>query len=610
MRQIQKITTFQYFIKFMLSCSVCTSSLLANIAEDEGKIQQISDLRTCLDTFRNIMHEQIQTADPVTLEHAQSAVSQFFASTNHWEANPVDLSTVSWDLYAKLVTAYHLLKNVQIGRDEHFTKYGFKQGVIEEELNKQIIDAFQIAKKIPFFREDCDPNYLSSQQHQVDIVVEEILNQNHAFHMLEDLQKESLKPVLLSLKKQVEECLGSAWRVLTIRSLNSFPTSVEFGPVTWHRDDIPPAVYKIMYYPFGSDDAHGGFDIKLQTGSQHAVEGPPGTWVLFKNSALHPGRIPQEAEQLAIEITLTPSLQYDLRPIAAGQNAKHPHLPWGKEFSSGHPLYPKGRIKGVNVGGGTGWHCNKWINLEEVHSSNNPTPFILYPNCRFPFLNESIPTVYTSHAMEHLNLATAYRVLSESQRILEEGGNLIIKIPDYDKALDCWRRQDSSFFGPEWGIGNITYTWGAAGLCDCLDYRAAMIFCSFSNNAFGNPFAREANASGSDQPYFGPAIVNIDFLRDLIKDHTPSQIVQVLRLAIIKKESNYSFCHQSAWSREELLDLLNEYGFDVVSFDPDTVCETFAGITGMHQMKDISMFCWARKRTSKSPKLSLFRAEM
>ncbi len=90
--------------------------------------------------------------------------------------------------------------------------------------------------------------------------------------------------------------------------------------------------------------------------------------------------------------------------------------------------------------------------------------------------------------MEHLNIPTVYRILSESNRILEEGGNLIIKIPDYDKALDCWRRQDPSFFGPEWGIQGVTHTWGPRGLYDCLDYRAAMIFCSFFNDAYGDPF--------------------------------------------------------------------------------------------------------------------------
>ena len=88
----------------------------------------------------------------------------------------------------------------------------------------------------------------------------------------------------------------------------------------------------------------------------------------------------------------------------------------------------------------------------------------------------------------------------------------------------------------------------------------------------------------------------MDFLRDLIKDSTPSQITKALRLAITQKESNYHFCHQSAWSRAELQAMLSEFGFEVLSFDPNVISSNFGAIPGMREMINMSTYCWAKKR--------------
>jgi hypothetical protein len=136
--------------------------------------------------------------------------------------------------------------------------------------------------------------------------------------MLEDQQKAILEPILLSLKKQVSDCLGSAWRVLTIRGWKSPDTILNFGPNGWHSDGMPTGIYKIMYYPYGASEEKGGCELKLSTGV-HRLVGPPGTWLLFKNSTIvHRGITSQVGERLAIEITLSPFLENDLRPISAG----------------------------------------------------------------------------------------------------------------------------------------------------------------------------------------------------------------------------------------------------------------------------------------------------
>lgn len=578
--------------QFVVLGCLLSSFLFGGVAEDESAIQKITDLKSCLSTLKTILQENVRSADKNCDEQTSSAVNSVIASIEAWKANPKDLDCVAWDIYPKFTKAYALLHGVKAPSDEHFLQYGFRQGVIDEKLNTNFLNAFQYAKAIPFTCEDCDPNYLS---YNMGINTEERLNNSHTYVMLDDLQRDALKPIILSLKDQITECLGMPWRVATLRAWKTAPKPEEFGPNAWHKDGMPLSVLKIMYYPRGASSEKGS--VELQLPEVHAVEGEPGTWVLFKPSEIvHRALAPQVGERIAVEITILPSLTYALEPISAGQNARHPILPWQNPYASKHPLYKQGEVVGVNIGGGPKWHCGGWVNLEELASSANPNPFHLFPNCRFPIENGGTKNVYTSHAIEHLNTPTVYRVLSEAHRVLEEEGNLLIKIPDYDRALDCWRRQDSSFFGPVWNIESVTPLWSKKGVCDCLDHRAAMIFCSFFNDAYGNPFNPTRNSNPA-QAYFGPPILSVGILRDLIKDRSPSQIAKELRKVIGLKENNYHYGHQSAWSREELKAVLNEFGFEIVSFDPNVITGSFGAIPGMREMKDVSTFCWARKKS-------------
>ncbi len=581
-------------LKFAVSCWLLSSSLFAGIVEDENRIDQISDLATSLDTFKRILQESVAGADVDSLERVQPVVSHIFSAIEFWESNPEDWHCIGWELYPRLAQVYAPLHGLKVELNEQFSQYGFRQGTVDEALNLNFLNAFQHVKPIPFIHEDADPNYISTR---VPVRTEEFLNKNHTYVMLEDLQLNALQPILSAFKDPVTECIGAPWRVVNVRAWKTSPGAKEAGPLSWHTDDMSYSVYKIMFYPLGANSDQGGLALRLPQ-EDLVLEGQAGTWVLFKNSqVLHKGIGPQTGERIAVEITLMGSLDYHLAPISAGQNARHPEMPWQKPYVSKHPIYKKGQITGVNVGGGPNWGCGGWINLEEVTSPGNPHSFLLFPNCHFPIENDAVQTVYTSHAIEHLNLPTVYRVLSESHRVLEKGGNLIIKIPDYDMALDFWRRQDDGFFGSGWNIQSVTYSWASRGTYDCLDYRAAMIFCSFFNDAFGNPFGG-APSPDPENSYFGPPVVDIPYLRELIQDRSPSQITKELRKKIQGNEKNYHFCHQSAWSREELKTMLNAFGFEIVSFDPSEIIRTFETISGIHDMTTMSTFCWAKKRGS------------
>ena len=248
----------------------------------------------------------------------------------------------------------------------------------------------------------------------------------------------------------------------------------------------------------------------------------------------------------------------------------------------------------MNIGGGPGFIVIGWLNLDEVKSSVNPKPFKFTQDCIFPFKKSSIKTVYTSHCLEHLEPKTANRVIEEVHRVLKDAGRLVIKIPDFDLILDAWRHNDSSFFTDAlWGYEAVKDTWKNRNIKDCLDYRAAMLFCGFWNDEYGDHFS--SKVLKNEFAYHGPPIVSIGFLRDLMDRNVPSYISSELRKIVIKNEKDYHFNHINSWGRKELENLLVLCGFRVISFDKTLILSECRDIPGIEQMEKQSMYCWACK---------------
>jgi len=249
------------------------------------------------------------------------------------------------------------------------------------------------------------------------------------------------------------------------------------------------------------------------------------------------------------------------------------------------------KIDSLNIGGGPNFNQPGWLNLEEVTSPVNPYSFKLTPVCTFPVENMSIKTVYASHCLEHLDDKTVNRVLEEVHRVFKNDGRFIIKIPDFDRALECWKRKDASFF--DTGYDSIVDTWKNRKIKDCVDYRAAVLFCGFWNDEYGDHYSEQI--AKNDHAYHGPPITSIKYLRGLIMDHTPSEISAQLCKIVIKNEKSYHFNHRNAWSSKELEKLLNSFGFQAVSFDKNLILSKCQDILGINHIEKISLYCWAKK---------------
>lgn len=505
-----------------------------------------------------------------------------------------------WDGYALLLTKFYQAQQLSCEESDAFKDLGYTIGVLQDNNEvEELCHSFEGAHKIQLMVEDFDLNYDFGH---FNFHTANMLNEQHDYFMLEDTQLNAVEKLLKNIEPHITESVGMPWRVINVRYSSTRPHNPTSGPNTHHTDGLPPSVYKIMVYINGVGKNSGTTELTVN-GKPFQIEGPPGTWLLFKNSeVIHRGIPPKQGKRPCIEITIAKSSCLDTKPFVAGLNARFPILPWGVPRS--WDKTPKSKhIIGINVGGGPNWSAPNWINLEEVLSPKNPSPYYLHPNCRFPALDNSIETVFTSHCLEHLILPTALRVVSEAYRVLKDGADLIIKIPDYDKTIQAWRNRDRSFFWDNWGIESVSSNWGLFGVCDCLDHRAAMIFCSFCNKGspFGKAESKVETANSSVPGYFGPPRMSQQELLNIIHpmyDRSPSTLSREMRnIALSLENSSCQFVHQTAWGQREMREMLESFGFEIISFNPAEIEAHFSNILGIDEMRPISLYCWAKKRS-------------
>lgn len=248
----------------------------------------------------------------------------------------------------------------------------------------------------------------------------------------------------------------------------------------------------------------------------------------------------------------------------------------------------------VNIGGGPWFAHVGWHNLEEVPSLVNRRPWRLDPATVWPFGSATLDVAYASHVFEHLDSDTVAGILREAYRTLTRGGQLVICIPDFDRALGCWMNRAPSFFVDEyWDYSQVSHTWRSRHVPDTLDHRAAFLFCGFWNAHYGHPFRRQSFQS--DRAYYGPPPLPAAVLKAVPDGRTPNEISALLRAWVTQHEGGVQFSHQNAWSRAELGLLLERAGFLVQSVDTAAVVERCNDFPRIRERVNRSTFCLATK---------------
>jgi len=247
--------------------------------------------------------------------------------------------------------------------------------------------------------------------------------------------------------------------------------------------------------------------------------------------------------------------------------------------------------KYINIGAGPNFPASReWIILEELVSYNNPFSFILSKDCVFPVQSNSIELVYTSHCLEHLDDVTVARILTESRRVLKDKGLFLVKIPDFEAALNTWRECGESIIDNFYDERTLS-TWRNKNIEKTPLNKLSMLFCGFSNDAFGGQYSN--NNKMLVNAYHGPAPVKEAELDDLLRNHSPHEISAALKNKVLDNEVSFHLNHQNAWSCNELKIVLEQYDFMPITFCKKEIINKFIFIPGIDTMESNSMYCLA-----------------
>ena len=110
----------------------------------------------------------------------------------------------------------------------------------------------------------------------------------------------------------------------------------------------------------------------------------------------------------------------------------------------------------INIDGGTfalfaGWpsaalrviyrlsECRNWENEEDYICRLRLNSFIHHNlEYGFPFTNDSVDYLYSSHVMEHFYPVTAAFLFRDAHRVLKKGGRFRVCVPDLKHAVDLY----------------------------------------------------------------------------------------------------------------------------------------------------------------------------
>lgn len=221
-----------------------------------------------------------------------------------------------------------------------------------------------------------------------------------------------------------------------------------------------------------------------------------------------------------------------------------------------------------------------------------------------PFASESLRVIYTSHTLEHLSESAVESVLIDCFRQLRHGGELLIDLPDCQKAFHEMRKigsgtQDSA---------TARYLQGLSISAEAISMRVPTHFDSKADVAWANDplnlIHNCAIASYLNPPLTGshhvPVLIDPEVLRKKVKSMSLDSYLK-LSYEWLPKGFQYSGGHSSGWYPEKLIKLLAEIGFDAcVRSHKESACVPPFLVPDRHHREVHSFKISARKPKKRS----------
>ncbi|MEQ8331566.1 methyltransferase domain-containing protein [Nisaea sp.] len=462
---------------------------------------------------------------------------------------------------------------------EAYEARGYVAFSLTHKIGQALLGYFDSTNTTQFSNADCTQNFLSENHDDKTV---SMLNENLIFFGPPQQKfRKLLKAIIGELAETIETAIGSPFKVTNVRAWVTNPDSSNYGPTAMHADGLSRYVRKVMIYPMPPNEISGTIEIVGRDGKPFILNSLDTPMALLADVGVlqHRGIPPKGATaRPAIEVTLIPSLKTELDMDATGQNSRVPFLS-DKDFDELAELFrttqerelpwddarrlidTEGRA--VNIGGGVHFDYPGWINLDEF-SPRIPWRMSFSPSVRLPIKDAEVPLVYSSHCFEHLSDATVHQLLSEAYRVLKLGGQLVVKLPSFDRVLEQYLDGTSSgILEPkQWGLPALFDMWKRRGVSPGITSYASMIFCGFWNKSYGMEFNGDRGQRDSEA-YHGPACISEEQADRILRSSTsPHFIAAQLKSEVLRSEEGITFNHQNAWSFEEFVAVALIHGFE------------------------------------------------
>ena len=234
------------------------------------------------------------------------------------------------------------------------------------------------------------------------------------------------------------------------------------------------------------------------------------------------------------------SLGYNIESIKGSDDSK---------LYSEFPLNSLNNNSFLNIGAGKFNH-KYWTNVDygSEQYAKVQKKFVelnLMEIPKFPFDNESIELIYSSHTIEHVNDAAVKNLIAEAFRILKDGGILRITCPDANLLLNSVKNNVEKYWSwrHEWFEKNFEIKPNQIEIEDYLVREISTARCRFFENNMEplNPKIMRKKMNQLD---------NEKFLQWMVGKNT--------------FDSNNPHFHINYWTFEKLKNFCNEAGFTTV----------------------------------------------
>ena len=211
--------------------------------------------------------------------------------------------------------------------DREYERLGYCQGLAAPEKAASFLGLLENAPLKSFRADDTKPGYAYNEYLRKDA---QTLKKESPIFDLGREQLAAIESILREVREPIERRMRSHWRVVNMNCCKTTPDSTEGGGFAgWHTDNFASGIVKCFIYFTGAGVETGTTQVRQKDGSESIIEGPPGTWVLFRVSdRLHRPLHPRRGHRIMLQVTLAPALKADPRPVLAGTNAIYPKIPW------------------------------------------------------------------------------------------------------------------------------------------------------------------------------------------------------------------------------------------------------------------------------------------